>query len=105
MSAYQNRQGSTVVVHREGSMLRVTLSRSTEDPPISEASWSAQLAAAARRELGGPARRVSSGAALTHDSTGQRRHRRTAAYTIDSAFTVNYALMFPVRSPQTVPVR
>ncbi|MBF6137249.1 hypothetical protein IU433_22290 [Nocardia puris] len=88
MSAYQNPQGSTVVAQREGSMLHVTLSRSIDDPPISEASWSAQLAAAARRELGGPARRVSSGVAFTRDSTGGRQQRRTATYTIDSAFTV-----------------
>lgn len=88
MSAYQNPQGSTVVAHREGSMLHVTLSRSIDDPPISEASWSAQLAAAARRELGGPARRVSSSAAFAGDSTGGRRQRRTATYTIDSAFTI-----------------
>ncbi|NNH73786.1 hypothetical protein HLB23_28695 [Nocardia uniformis] len=88
MSVYQNPQGSTVVVHREGSLLHVTLSRQSDDPPISEASWSAQLAAAARRELGRPARRISSGGALTRDCTDARRERRTATYTIDSAFTV-----------------
>ncbi|WP_405133006.1 hypothetical protein [Nocardia sp. NBC_01388] len=56
-------------------------------PPISESSWSAQLAVAARRELGA-ARRVSSGGALTRDSTGGRRERHCATYTIDSASTV-----------------
>ncbi|MCU1642952.1 MAG: hypothetical protein JWN03_3227 [Nocardia sp.] len=88
MSGYRNPQGSTVVVDREGSLLHVTLSRSSDDPPLSESAWSAQLAAAARRELGGPARRVSAGGALTRDSVGGRRERRSATYTIDSAFTV-----------------
>ncbi|WP_405132922.1 hypothetical protein [Nocardia sp. NBC_01388] len=88
MSGYRNPQGSTVIVQREGPLLHVTLSRSFDDPPISESSWSAQLAAAARRELGGQARRVSSGGALTSDATGGRRERRCATYMIDSAFTV-----------------
>ncbi|WP_405136686.1 hypothetical protein [Nocardia sp. NBC_01388] len=88
MSGYRNPQGSTVVVQREGSLLHVTLSRSIDDPPISESSWSAQLAVAARRELGSPARRVSSGGAFTNDAASGRRERRCATYTIDSAFTV-----------------
>lgn len=88
MTSYQNSQGSTVSVQREGSLLRVTVSRSGDDPPVSESSWSAQLAAAARRELGGPARRVSCGGSVTRDPTGGRGERRTATYTIDSAFTV-----------------
>ncbi|WP_327138940.1 hypothetical protein [Nocardia sp. NBC_01327] len=88
MSGYRNPQGSTVVVLRQGSLLHVTLSRSSDDPPISESSWSAQLAVAARRELGCSARRVSAGGALTLDPTSGRRERRSATYTIDSAFTV-----------------
>ncbi|NNH70982.1 hypothetical protein HLB23_14105 [Nocardia uniformis] len=90
MSAYQNPQGSTVIVQHEGSLLRVTICRDVDDPPVSEASWSAQLAAAARRELGCRARRVSAGGAVGAGSSGSRRERRSAVYMIDSAFTVTH---------------
>lgn len=88
MPGYQNPQGSTVVVHREGSVLHVSVSRSIDDPPISESGWSAQLAAAAKRELGRTARRLTIAATAAHESTDARRQRRSAVYLIDSAFTL-----------------
>ncbi|MFI1919290.1 hypothetical protein [Nocardia sp. NPDC020380] len=88
MSGYRNHQGSTVIVSREGSILHVTVSRAIDDPPVSHASWSAQLAAAARRELGHPAQRLPSGSTAVRDSSGAHRQMRSAAYLIDSAFTI-----------------
>lgn len=85
MSSYTNRQGSTVVVQRDGSALHVTVSRAVDDPSISESSWSAQIAAAARRELGTAVRRVSGGGGVNTDSNGTRRERRTGVYATDSA--------------------
>ncbi|MFJ4649665.1 hypothetical protein ACIP5Y_00160 [Nocardia sp. NPDC088792] len=88
MEGYRNPQGSTVVVYREGSILHVTVSRAIDEPPLSQASWSAQLAAAAKRELGRPAQRLTCGLTAVRDSSGARRQRRSAAYLIDSAFTI-----------------
>lgn len=88
MEGYRNPQGSTVVAYREGSILHVTVSRAIGDAPLSEASWSAQLAAAAKRELGHPAQRLTCGITAVRDSSGARRQSRSAAYLLDSAFTL-----------------